>query len=89
MSRDSSWASTSVVDRRKRANLPQPDGRRRTDLPDATITVAHVCASYGVDRKTVMKWIEARLLLARRLPSGQYRIEREALIAFHDRLQTA
>lgn len=46
------------------------------------ISVGFAAKHCGVSNTTVLRWITARQLPAFRLPSGHYRIEREAFSVF-------
>jgi excisionase family DNA binding protein len=45
-------------------------------------TTAQVAEIFGVTGETVRDWIAAKKLQAVRLPTGQYRIKRTALVQF-------
>jgi hypothetical protein len=59
------------------------------DLADdcGNVTKAHVARVYGVDPRTVQKWLDAKLLPCRNLPSGRRIIIKAAdVVAFDVRM---
>lgn len=66
----------------RRTMLPRRGGRRETDPPADWVTISAFARRYGIDRHTVYKWLDARilqtyavgkLLRIRNLPPDQHR----------------
>jgi excisionase family DNA binding protein len=74
-----------MIDRRHNPNVAQPDGRRITD--QEVITVDQMARSFGVNRKTVLKWIDAGTLRAFKLPGGDWRIDVVDALLFRDQVR--
>jgi excisionase family DNA binding protein len=70
-----------MIDRRHNPNIPQPDGRRCTDV---SMTVDDIAVEYGVGEDQVYKWLKAGVLRGHKLPGarGHWRIARADADAF-------
>ena len=58
------------------------DGVTLVAMTDRALTVRDVAREYGVTPKAVYGWIKAGLIVAIRLPGGDYRFRREHLEDF-------
>lgn len=73
--------------RRKSAFLPIRD---LSTHPEPNVRVRQVTAYYGVEERTVAKWVEANLIEAIRLPGkAGWRIRTASLVAFEQKQQVS
>lgn len=76
----------------RRSTVPRRGGRRAQDLPAEWVSATIYAQRYGIDRKTVRKWLRAQilrtyqvgtLLRIRNLPPNEHHVRTDAETGTH------